>query len=186
MKASYRSALLWAWMLIPCWCCAVSIARAEEAGADGSKAKEVVPADLGEWRITITLAGGAPGERISLFTWELSISSDGAAKFENLRDGGRKRVALFTGKLEKREVASVLRAATNAISDFKFTKEVSKNGDGWDVTLVLAAELRSIKVAYYDISLDSLRRTVPDITKIIELLNQRVTDPSQRIRIDRR
>ncbi len=152
-----------------------------------SKPAGIVPAKPGQWHLQIHFAGGAPGERTDRFTYEISIASDGSAKFENVRNSGRKRVALFDGRLTKEELASCLQAATAAIKDFDIAQGDSRGGDGWDISLSLSAVKHSITQRAVQISIgdvDTLREAGSEIAGIIELVNKRV-DAKQRIRLDR-
>src|SRR5437870_9255195 len=94
--------------------CIPVTARGEEGVP--RRASEVAPRKPAGWHLHIAFAGGAPGERLDRFTYEIAVSSSGEAKFENLRQGGKKRVALFEGKLDKEELVAVYEAAAAAIN----------------------------------------------------------------------
>jgi hypothetical protein len=164
----------------------LTVSRAQGPTAN-AKPRGVAPAKLEKWHIRIDFAGGAPNERSLNFTYEINISSDGSAKFENLRAAGKKPVTLFAGRLTKEELESCLQAAIAAIKGFDIAQGDSRGGDGWDVSLSLSAVKHSITQRAVQISIcdvNTLREAGPKIASIIELLNKRV-DAKQRIRLDR-
>ena len=147
-----------------------------------SEPRRIVPENVKDWKITLTVRGGGGLEALRLGWYSVEIPTEGSATVRKHHSvdvsdeyaiANPNAVVIFRDTLTAEQRTAVFRAAAASTNNFELKRNIpggTVSEDGWRVTLKIATPRREVSVSARDLT--NVRDAGDDFPRLIEEINK--------------